>query len=242
MIRPFDEFQVHDIFSKKIALIGENHNIPDLFNSDAKISVQITPNEYSTHQVFNRLAGSDVIPGFVGDRFKAMKLRTPISVISPNSTIQTFPTFRHLNSANLLKGSIYFSKPKIDTQIQVATYEGRIIGAREIIDGKPIHLNTARYPEIPILSQISENLYSKLASEFSRFRIGFTKTGPILLAMENFKLKTPELVDLYFQAYESKLGKIPNWYRHQTSKSLVEKYLSEYINREEISKKCPYLL
>ena len=46
MIRPFDEFQVHDIFSKKIALIGENHNIPELFNSDAQISVQITPNEY----------------------------------------------------------------------------------------------------------------------------------------------------------------------------------------------------
>ena len=92
------------------------------------------------------------------------------------------------------------------------------------------------------IKEFQENLYSKLSSEFSRFRIGFTKAGPILLAMENFKLKTPELVDLYFQAYESKLGKIPNWYRHQTSKSLVEKYLSEYINREEISKKCPYLL
>ena len=115
-------------------------------------------------------------------------------------------------------------------------------GARQIIDGKPVHLDLNRLPYRESLVNLAENLHQKLGSEFSRIRIGMGQNGPILLAMENFKLNRPELVNLYFKIHESYLGKLPAWYKHKVQNGLVKTYLNEYINREEVLKKCPYIL
>jgi hypothetical protein len=69
-----------------------------------------------------------------------------------------------------------------------------------------------------------------------------TKGGPILLAMENFKLKQPELINLYFTVYENFIGHMPDWFKNHIESTVLVPYLYEYVNRDEVSKKCPYLL
>jgi len=243
MIKRFDDFRVHDTYSKRIGLIDENSEMPELFGDDtAEVTLRILPNEYSTHQIFNRLSGNNFIPKFTVGKFGAAKLTPPLTVISPDSNVRSFATRRQALTIPQKKSSMYFTTPKVSDQIQVAARGGKIFGARKIIDGKPVHLDLTRYPETGALQQIAESLYSNIGSEWSRFRVGLTESGPILLAMENFKLKKPELVDLYFDVYETVLGKIPAWYRHKVKDQQLKSYLMEYINREEISKKCPYIL
>ena len=243
MLKRFEDFQVYDTFSKRIGLIGENHDMPDLYgDQDSEITLTIMPNQFSTYQVFNRLAGSSFIPTAVSNKFGARKLKSPITAVTPISEIRTYQTFRHLNSTPIQKNSLYFTKPKFESQLQIAMHDGQIFGARQIIDGKPVHLDLNRLPYRESLVNLAENLHQKLGSEFSRIRIGMGQNGPILLAMENFKLNRPELVNLYFKIHESYLGKLPEWYKHKVQNGLVKTYLNEYINREEVLKKCPYIL
>jgi hypothetical protein len=99
-----------------------------------------------------------------------------------------------------------------------------------------------RLPYRDQLTELTESINSKINSNFSRFRIGLSESGPVLLAMENFKLNRPELVDLYFRVYESYIGPLPTWYKHKIQNNFVKTYLNEYINREEVLKKCSYIL
>jgi hypothetical protein len=243
MLKRFDDFQVYDTYSKKIGLVGENHDMPDLYgDQDSELILTISPNQFSTYQVFNRLAGSGLVPNSTTGKFAARKLKTPITAVSPNSQIKTYPTFRHLNSTPIPKDSLYFTRPTFENQIQIATHNGQIFGARQIIDGKPVYLDLTRLPNSEALTSLTETLHSTLGSEFMRFRVGVTGEKPIVLAMENFKLNRPDLVNIYFKIHESYLGKLPAWYKHKIQKNLVKSYLNEYINREEVLKKCPYIL
>ena len=243
MLKRFDDFQVYDTYSKKIGLIGENHDMPDLYgDQDSEILLTIIPNQFSTYQVFNRLAGSEFIPNSTTGKFGARKLKTPITVVSPMSEIKTYPTFRHLNVTPIQKGSLYFTKPKFENQVQIAAHNGQIFGARQIIDGKPVYLDLTRLPYREQLVNLTETLHSKLNSEFMRFRLGLDEEAPVLLAMENFRLNRPELINLYFKIHESYLGKLPAWYKHKVQNNMLKTYLNEYINREEVLKKCPYIL
>lgn len=242
--RSFDEFQpTVETYSKKIGLIGEDHGLPELFGDEkAEVIMAIPINDYTTHQVFNRLAGSPFIPEFTANRVNTRNLKTPITVISPVSEIKTYNTHRKVNTVPIRKESIYFNRPKISEQIQLAVYEGNIIGARLIIDGHPVHLNINRYPKISMLQGIAESMYGTLRSDFMRFRVGITKRGPVLMAMENFKLRKPELAKLYVNVYENFIGPMPDWFKGHIESTMVNPYLNEYINREEIGKRCPYLL
>lgn len=243
MIKKFDDFQVYDTYSKRINLIGESHDMPELYgDQNSEMSLTVFPNDFSTYQVFNRLAGSSFIPVAASNKFGARKLKTPITVVSPKSEIKTFQTFRHVNTTPLAKGSLYFTKPKFENQIQIAAYRGQIFGVRQLIDNTPVYLDTNRLPYQSQLNELTETIHSKLNSTFSRFRVGLGADGPVLLAMENFKLNRPELVDLYFRVFESNIGRLPTWYKHKIKNSFVKTYLNEYINREEILKKCPYIL
>jgi hypothetical protein len=244
IFRAFEDFQpTIETFSKKIGLIGEDHGLPDLFGDEkSEVIMAIPINDYSTHQVFNRLAGSSFIPEFVSNRVNTRNLKTPITVISPISEIKTYNTHRKVNTDQIRKDSIYFNRPKVNEQIQLAVYEGVIIGARQIIDGHPVHLNINRYPKMKTLQGISESLYKSLGSDFMRFRIGLTNRGPVLMAMENFKLRKPELTRLYVNVYENFIGPMPDWFKGHIESTMVNPYLNEYINRDEISKRCPYLL
>jgi hypothetical protein len=242
MIKRFDDFQNYDTFSHKIGLVGESHDLTDLYGDDCELMISIKPNAYSTHQVFNRLAGSAFIPESVQSKFRAQKLATPITSIEPDSKIRTFPTFRHLNVTPMQKGSLYFSKPKFNEQVQIVSHKGNLIGARQIVGGKPVHLNLDRFPHTVKLAKIAENLHQTLGEDLIRFRAGITTKGPVILTMENFKLDRPDLVNLYFAVHESYIGKLPIWYKHKIQTGLVNTYLNEYINREEVSKLCPYLL
>jgi len=100
----------------------------------------------------------------------------------------------------------------------------------------------SRFPERDRLQKLVTQLHEKLGESLIRFRAGLTPRGPVFLMMENFKLMRPDLVNLYFAVHESKLGKLPDWYKHKINSGLVSAYLNEYINREEVSKRCPYLL
>ena len=243
MIKKFGDFQVHDVYSKKIGLIGEHVDVPEIFGEpSARITIEVLPNEFKTHQVMNRLTGTNFIPTFVANKFSANKIKAPITAILPDSTVKTFVTNRTFNNAQIPKGSIYCKTPNLDSQIQVAARGGTVFGARQIIDGKPVHLDLSRYPNSAALQNIAETLYNTLGSEFLRFRVGLTSTGPQLLVMENFNLKKPELIDLYFNVYEQYVGKIPAWFRHKVYTQQLTPYLNEYINREETLKKCPYIL
>jgi hypothetical protein len=242
MIKRFDDFQNYDTFSHKIGIIGESHSLTDLYGDDCELMISIKPNAYSTHQVFNRLAGSTFIPESVQSKFRAQKLATPITAIEPDSKIRTFPTFRHLNVTPMQKGSLYFSKPKFNEQVQIVSHKGNLIGARQLVDGKPVHLNLGRFPHTAKLAELAENLHQTLGEDLIRFRAGITTNGPIMLTMENFKLDRPDLVNLYFAVHESYISKLPIWYKHKIQTGLVNTYLNEYINREEVSKQCPYLL
>ena len=243
MIQKFDDFQVYDTYSKRINLIGENHDMPELYGDDeSEVAVEVSPNDFTTHQVFSRLAGSSFIPNAVSNKFGARKLKTPITVVSPRSDIKTYQTFRHVNTTPIPKGSLYFTKPKFENQIQIAAHHGKIFGARQIIDGTPVHLDMDRLPYRDQLTELTESINSKINSNFSRFRIGLSESGPVLLAMENFKLNRPELVDLYFRVYESYIGPLPTCYKHKIQNNFVKTYLNEYINREEVLKKCSYIL
>jgi hypothetical protein len=244
IFQSFDSFiPTVDTFSKKIGLVGEDHGMPDLFGdekSDVLMSIPI--NDFSTHQVFNRLAGSSFIPEFVSSRMHTQKIKTPITVISPISEIRTYNTHREINTVPLRKDSLYFKRPKINEQIQIASYEGTIVGARQIVDGHPVHLNINRYPKMKQLQYITEALHNNLKSDFMRFRVGLTNNGPVLLAMENFKLRKPELARLYVNIYENFIGPMPDWFKGHIDSTMINPYLNEYVNREEISKKCPYML
>lgn len=244
MIKTFDTFQPSiETFSKKIGLIGENHDMQDLFgDKSADVVIQIQPNAFSTYQVFNRLPGAKFIPRYVSNRLKASSLKTPITVINPLSEIRTFSTHKELNSVPIMKNSLYFKRPAFTDQLQVVVHEGKVIGARQIIDGKPIHLNTNRFPILNKVQTIAENVHHALNTDLMRFRIGLTEKGPVLLAMENFKLKKPELAQLYYTIYENFVGHMPEWFKHHIESSMIIPYLNEYVNREEVSKKCPYLL
>lgn len=243
MIRRFDEFDNHDRFSKRISLVGESHDLTDLYgDEESPVRIELEPNAYSTYQVFNRLSGSNFLPKTVGTKFGAYGLKAPITAVSPESQIRTFPTFRKLNSTPTQPGSVYFTKPKFMDQVQIAAYDGDIFGARQIVDGKPIHIDMSRFPGRNKLASLSKTLYEKLGETILRFRAGINGRGPVLLMMEDFRLNRPDLVNLYFKVHESKLGQLPDWYKHKIKSGLVGTYLNEYINREEVSKKCPYLL
>ena len=243
MIRKFDDFQIHDTFSGRLGLIGESHDMPNLFGHDLALPViEISKNPLTTFQIFNRLAGSSFVPRMVASRPQTGKMKTPITAITPRSKIKTFISHRALNEAFLERGTLYFSKPSIKDQFQVVLEQGRITGVRQIIDGKGVHLDTSRWPQMQSILPICEAIHSKVGGQLLRFRLGLTNARPFLLMMENFKLKRPELISLYFEKYESMHGAIPAWYRHQVQNNLLKPYLNEYINREEILKKCPYIL
>lgn len=243
MIRRFDEFEDHDLYSRRISLVGESHDLMDLYgDEESPVRVDLKPNAYSTHQVFNRLTGSSFLPKTVGSKFGAHGLKTPITAITPDSQIRTFPTFRKLNVTPIKKGTVYFTKPKFMDQVQVASYDGDIFGARQIVDGQPVHVDMSRFPDRKRLSTLAKTLHEKLGETILRFRAGLTGRGPVLLMMEDFSLSRPDLVNLYFKVHESKLGRLPDWYKHKIKSGLVSGYLNEYINREAVSKKCPYLL
>jgi hypothetical protein len=245
MIKTFDTFQPSiETFLKKVGLVGENHGMEDLFGDrSADVVIEITPNYFSTYQVLNRLPGASFIPKYVSNRMHARNLNIPVTVVSPLSEIRTFTTNRQINSQPIQKGSLYFSRPNITDQYQVAIHEGRIIGVRQIIDGKAVHLNINRHPIVKDLQVIAESMYSALNTDLMRVRIGTTKKrGQVFMAMENFKLQKPEMTQLYFSIYENFIGHMPEWFKHHIESSMIIPYLNEYINREEMSKKCPYLL
>lgn len=247
MIKTFDTFQPSiETFTKKIGLVGENtkNDMPDLFSDrKADVVIKISPNAFSTYQVFNRLPGQSFIPKFVSNRLHASKMQTPITVISPISEIRTYPTRRKLNTEPIQKGSLYFVRPNIEDQYQVVIHEGKILSVRQLIDGKPIHLNVNRHPVVHSFQKIAESMYSALNTELMRVRIGTTKKrGQVFMAMENFKLHKPELAKLYFNVYENYVGHMPEWFKHHIESSMIIPFLNEYVNREEMSKRCPYLL
>lgn len=244
MIETFATFQpTIETFSKRIGLVGESNDMPELFSDkSAEVVIEIKDNAFSTYQVFNRFPGASFIPKYVSNRLSTNNLRTPITAISPVSEIKTFATHRHINTAPLQKGSLYFSRPKIKDQYQVSCHEGKVCGIRKIIDGKAVHLDLNRLPELSNLQQIAESLHNSLKSDLLRFRVGTTAKGPVLLAMENFKLQKPELAHIYFTVYENFIGHLPEWFKHHVETNSLIPYLTEYINRDEFSKKCPYLL
>ena len=243
-IKKFHNFQPSAAeFTRKVGLIGESNTLPELYgDKDADVVLTVSPNAFSTHQVFSRLSGSPFVPQYVSNKLAAQSLKLPITVISPVSEIRTFSTMRQLNREQTAKNSMYLSRPRINSQYQVTAHEGKIIGARQVIDGKPIHLNLNRFPKATSLQEIAEGLYGNLKSDLLRFRVGDTKNGPILLAMENFKLKVPELTSLYFKIYENFIGPMPEWFKHNIETSVLVPYLYEYVNREETAKRCPYML
>lgn len=109
MIEKFATFQpTIETFSKKIGLVGESNDMPELFgDKSADVVIEIKENAFSTYQVFNRFPGASFIPKYVSNRLSTNNLRTPITVVSPVSEIKTFATHRHINSAPLQKGSLY---------------------------------------------------------------------------------------------------------------------------------------
>lgn len=243
-MKRFDNFQpTIETFAKKIGIIGESHDMPDLFGDDsAQVVMSISPNHYSTHQVFNRFAGTSFIPPFVANRINSRNVKTPISVVSPDSSIRTFATHRQVNYAPIQSGSLYFTRPSVNEQFQVATKDGEIFGIRQMIDGKSVHLNLNRFPHMMKIKAISEELHGKLKTDLMRFRVGLGSTGPVFLAMENFKLHRPELTSLYYSVYESFIGHMPEWFKNHIESTMIIPYLNEYINRDAVRKKCPYIL
>lgn len=243
MIRRFNEFSEKDPYSRRIALIGENHSMPELFGEpESAVAIQIEPNQIATHKAFSRLEGSDLIPKKVGSRFAAQSLKLPITVISPKSEIQTFQTKRRLNSADLLKGSHYFTRPNFTSRLQITTHDGKIVGAREIVDGKPVHIDLDRHPMKGHVKKAASQIHEALGASLNRFQLGLGLEGAVLLMMENFSLEKPELINMYFNTYESRIEPLPAWYKHKIHQTILKPYLSEYINREKLSKKLPYLL
>lgn len=243
MVKAFSKFQEQEEFSKKIGIVGEANSMPELYGDEnSELVIQIQPNDYSTHQVFNRLAGSTLIPKLVSNKFGAQSLAFPVSTVSPSSQIKTFPNFSGLNSASLAKGSIYFSKPKFTKQIQLSIHNGDVLSARQIIDGVPVYLDTNRMPAKSEMNQVAEKLYRTLGSDLIRCRVGLGKAGTVLLAMENFSFGKPELADLYFRVYESHIGQLPEWYKHKIKNGPVRSYLNEYINRNSVQSQCSYIL
>lgn len=243
-IRRFSEFQpTIETFTKRVGLVKEQNIIPELFGDrTADVVIKIPDNNFSTYQVFNRFPGSNFIPRYVSNKMKAMELGSPITVVSPLSEIKTYSTKRAVRLESQQSGSLYFRKPKITDQYQVAVHEGRIIGVRKIIEGKPVHLRLNRFPKLTAIQNIANSLYESLKSEVLRFRLGQTESGFKLLAMENFTLQKPELVDLYFVIHENFVGPVPEWFKHHIESSIVIPYLSEYINRDSVKQKCPYVL
>lgn len=242
-LKTFDTFQPSvETYAKKVGLVGENE-MRDLFGDrTSDVVIKISPNAFSTYQVFSRLPGANFIPKYVSNRLHATRLKTPVTVISPLSEIRTYSTYRKLRSDELLKNSIYFHTPKVLEQFQITAHEGKIIGLRQIIDRQPVHIKSDRFPKTAKFQEISDSLYEALKTDLMRFRVGMTKSGPVLLAMENFKLQAPEMAKLYVNVYENFVGHMPEWFKHHIESSTVMPFLSEYINREEMSKKCPYLL
>lgn len=242
-LKKFDTFQpTLDTYSKKVGIIGENL-MPDLFgDGKSDVVIKITPNPFSTYQVFSRLPGSSFIPKYVSNRLQSSRIPTPVTVISPVSEIKTYTTHRKLNSVPIPKNSIYFHTPRILEQYQITAHEGQIIGVRQIIDNVPVHINVSRFPKTQKLQKVTGILHEALNSDLMRFRVGMTKSGPVLMAMENFNLNKPELTKLYFNVYENFVGHMPEWFKHHIESSTVMPFLNEYIDRAEFSKKCPYLL
>lgn len=242
MIQRFENFNESDPYSRKIAIIGEGAALPDLFGGeDSAIVIQIEPNSSQTHQAISRLQGSSLVPKAAHSRFAAQSLKLPITVVSPDSKIRTFQTMRKLNSADLFKGSHYFTKPDFTDRVQVASHKGNVIGARQIIDGRPVHIDMDRHPRAKDIKLAAKQIHEALGGDLNRFQLGLGESATLLL-MENFSLKQPELVNLYFNVHESSIGTLPSWYKHKIHQSILKPYLTEYINREELSKKCPYLL
>lgn len=242
-LKTFDTFQPSvETYAKKVGLVGENE-MRDLFGDrTSDVVIKISPNAFSTYQVFSRLPGANFIPKYVSNRLHATRLKTPVTVISPLSEIRTYSTYRKLRSDELLKNSIYFHTPKVLEQFQITAHEGKIIGLRQIIDRQPVHIKSDRFPKTAKFQEISDSLYEALKTDLMRFRVGMTKSGPVLLAMENFKLQAPEMTKIYVNVYENFVGHMPEWFKHHIESSTVIPFLNEYINREEMSKKCPYLL
>lgn len=242
-LKTFDTFQPNvDTYSKKVGIVGENF-AQDLFgDKTADVVIKISPNAFSTYQVFSRLPGSNFIPKYVSNRLHATRIKTPVTVISPLSEIKTYGTYRKLRTEPLLKNSIYFHTPKIFEQFQVTSHNGTIVGLRQIIDGTPIYVNTNRFPKSYKIQEICSTMYEAFNCDLMRFRVGFTKKGPILMAMEDFKLQAPEMANLYVNVYENFVGHMPEWFKHHIESSMVMPFLSEYVNRDEISKKCSYML
>lgn len=243
MIQRFSDFQNLDPYSKKIGIVGESCSLPDLFGDEnSELVIYVQPNPVGTHGVISKLSGSDIVPNQVGSRFAAQSLKLPITVVSPRSEIKTFQTKRALNQADLIKGSHYFTRPNFSDRVQVASHRGSVIGARQIVDGKPVHLDLERHPRAKEIKRAARQIHEAAGSDLSRFQLGLGSGSPVFLLMENFSLLKPELVNLYFKVHESALGQLPAWYKHKIYQTILKPYLTEYINREELSKKCPYLL
>jgi len=242
-LKTFETFQpTVETYTKKITMVGENL-MPELYaDKGGKISVKIEPNSFSTYQVFNRLPGANFIPKYVTNRLHAGRLKTPVTVVSPLSEIKTYGSRRSLNSTPIRKGSLYFRKPKFDNQFQIAVYEGKILSVRQLFEGKAAHLNIYRFPRINEFQEIANTIYEALGTKLLRFRLGTFNESKVLLGMEDFSLHKPELANLYFQVYEVHVGHMPEWFKHHVESSMIIPFLYEYIDRDEISKKCPYLL
>lgn len=241
----FSEFQPSiSTYTHKIGLVKEYNTMPELYgDNSASIVIQIPNNTLNTYQVFNRFPGSKFIPYYVSNLINTNKIKTPISVISPLSEIKTYQTRRSLKNSELLKGSLYFNRPKISEQYQVVVHEGKIIGCRKIIDNKPMHINLNRHPKLNAIKNISTSLYESLKADLIRFRVGDTPKGLKLLAMEDFQLTKPELSNLYFKVYEDYIGHMPEWFKHHIESTSIIPYLTEnYNNRNELRKTYPYLL
>lgn len=242
-IKKFDNFQpTIDTYIKKVGFIGENI-MPELFGGkDADATIKLEPNAFSTYQVFNRLPSAKFIPKYVSNRLHASKIPTPVTVISPVSEIKTFSSRRKLNTDPIIKGSLYFKRPKFDNQYQITVYEGKVIGLRQIFEGKAIHLNLYRFPRMADVQEVATTLHEALKSPMLRFRLGTTNNSKVLLGMENFQLRKPELVKLYYNVYETHVGHMPAWFKHHIESSMIIPFLYEYANRDKYRELCPYVL
>lgn len=242
-LKTFDTFQpTIDTYIKKVGMIGENL-MPELYaGKEAEVTIEIEPNAFSTYQVFNRLPGANFIPRFVSNRLHASRLKTPVTVVSPLSEIKTYSSRRQLNRDPIRKGSLYFRRPKFDNQYQVSVHEGKILSVRQLFEGKAVHLNINRFPRIDEFQKVADSLYEALKTDIIRFRLGTTSKSKVLLGMEDFNLHKPELASLYFRVYENFVGHMPEWFKHHIESSMIMPFLYEYINRDEIKEKCPYIL